>query len=212
VVARLRSRCRPGPLSESVALVPICQTRRPSANTLRLWRRTRRKQKRALELAARNDIDLIGLGQVLPEQVPRTILVRASNDETVRADRPGPGRGCLGRLRAAPLLRVRPPGQSCRPDPRQPAAPGPAPEVRPARGLENGLVRPGRQRVNVSFERYYLDLPSTRGSWPAWGGASFSAPKRHSGQVSFRDRRSAQRPCDGRRPSFPVIADPNSLQ
>src|SRR5262245_12866728 len=53
-------------------------------------------------------------------------------------------------------LRVRPPGQSCRPDPRQPAAPGSAPEVRPARGLENGLVRFDRQRVNISFERYYL--------------------------------------------------------
>src|SRR5262245_39537019 len=38
----------------------------------------------------------------------------------------------------------------------QPAAPRSAPEVRPARGLENGLVRPGRQRVNISFERYYL--------------------------------------------------------
>jgi len=46
--------------------------------------------------------------------------------------------------------------------PRQPAAPGSAPEVRPAHGLENGLVRPGRQRVNISFERYYLDLPSTQ--------------------------------------------------
>ena len=109
VVARLRSRCRPGPLSESVALVPICQTRRPSANTLRLWRRTRRKQKRALKLAARKDIDLIGLGQVLPEQVRGTILVGRRTDEIVRADRLGPGRGCLGRLRAAPLLRVRPP-------------------------------------------------------------------------------------------------------
>src|SRR5215831_2156789 len=53
------------------------------------------KTERALELAARKDIDLIGLGQVLPEQVPRTILV----------GRWGPGRGCLGRLRAAPLLR-----------------------------------------------------------------------------------------------------------
>jgi hypothetical protein len=87
-------------------------------------------RKRALKLAARKDIDLIGLGQVLPEQVPGTILVGRRTDEIVRADRPDPGRGCLGRLRAAPLLRVRPPGQSCWPDPRQPAAPGPAPEVR----------------------------------------------------------------------------------
>jgi hypothetical protein len=65
--------------------------------------RTRRKQKRALKLAARKDIDLIGLGQVLPEQVPGTILVGRRTDEIVRADRPGPGRGCLGRLRAAPF-------------------------------------------------------------------------------------------------------------
>jgi hypothetical protein len=50
------------PLSESVAQVPICQTRRPSAKTLRY----------GADLASRKDIDLIGLGQVLPEQVPRT--------------------------------------------------------------------------------------------------------------------------------------------
>jgi hypothetical protein len=43
-------------------------------------------------------------------------------------------------------------------DPRQPAAPGSAPGVRPARGLENGLVRPGRQRVNISFERYLFAI------------------------------------------------------
>jgi len=100
-VPRLRSWRWPGPLGESVALVPICQTRRPSAKTLRC----------GAELAelglTRQDIDLTGLGLVLPEQVPRTILV--------------------GRR-----------------------------TVRPARGLENGLVRFDRQQVNISFERYYL--------------------------------------------------------
>jgi hypothetical protein len=34
----------------------------------------------------------------------------------------------------------------------------------PARGLGDGLVRPGRQRLDISFGRYYLDLPSTRDS------------------------------------------------
>ena len=58
-------------------------------------------QKRALELAARKDIDLAGLGQLLPEEVPRAILVGRRTDESVRPDRPGPGRGCRGRLRAA---------------------------------------------------------------------------------------------------------------
>ena len=59
-----------------------------------LWRRTRRKQKRPDR-------------QVLPEEVPRTILAGRRTDEIVRPDRPGPGRGCRGRrLRAAALLRV----------------------------------------------------------------------------------------------------------
>src|SRR5262249_1015404 len=93
------------------------------------------------------------LGQVL---LPVTILVGCRTDEIVPSGPPGPGpRVPRANLRAAPLLRVRPPGQSCRPDPRQPAAPGSAPEVRPARGLENGLVRFDRQQVNISFERYY---------------------------------------------------------
>jgi hypothetical protein len=30
--------------------------------------------------------------------------------------------------------------------------------VRPARGLENGLVRFDRQRVNISFERYLFAI------------------------------------------------------
>src|SRR5262249_57798315 len=51
------------------------------------------------------------LGQVLPEEVPRTILVGRQTDEILRADRPASGRGCRGRLRAAALLRVRRPGQ-----------------------------------------------------------------------------------------------------
>ena len=100
---------RPGPLNERVALVPICQTRRPNAKTLRYGAELAEKQKRALKLAARKNIVLIGLGQVLPEQVRGTILAGRRTDEIVRADRLGPGRGCLGRLRAAPLLRVRPP-------------------------------------------------------------------------------------------------------
>jgi len=72
------------------------------------------KQKRALELAARKDINLTGLGQESPEEVPRTILVGRRTDEIVRPDRPGAGRGRRERLRAAALLRVRPRGQSCR--------------------------------------------------------------------------------------------------
>src|SRR6516225_9222874 len=55
----------------------------------------------SVELAARKDIDLAGLGQVLPEEVPTTILVGRRTDEIVRPDRPAPGRGCRGRLRAA---------------------------------------------------------------------------------------------------------------
>src|SRR5215510_4710199 len=47
----------------------------------------------SVELAARKDIDLTGTGQVLPEGVPRTILVVRRTDEIVRADRPAPGRG-----------------------------------------------------------------------------------------------------------------------
>src|SRR5262245_11446921 len=83
----------------------------------------------SVELAARKDIDLTGPGQVLPEEVPRTILVVRRTDEIVRADRPAPGRECRGRLRAAALLRVRPPGQSCRrPSPR--AIPPSCPSVR----------------------------------------------------------------------------------
>ena len=114
-VPRLRSRHRPGPLSESVALAPICQTRRPSAKTLRCGAELA-GNRNGRSLAAPKDIDLTGLGQVLPEEVPRTILVGRRTDEIVRPDRPGPGRE---RLRAAPLLRVRPPGQSCRrPQPR----------------------------------------------------------------------------------------------
>ena len=49
------------------------------------------KQKRALELAARKDIDLTGLGPESPEEVQRTILVGRRTDEIVRADRPAPG-------------------------------------------------------------------------------------------------------------------------
>jgi hypothetical protein len=134
------------------AVVPICQTRRPSAKTLRYGAELAEKQKRALELAARKDIDLTGLGQVL---LPNNNLSRVSNRRD-RPERTARARAEGGPLRAAPLLRVRPPGQSCRPDPRQPAAPGSAPEVRPARGLENGLLRFDRQQVNISFERYYL--------------------------------------------------------
>jgi len=109
-VPRLRSRHRPGPLSESVALAPICQTRRPSAKTLRCGAELA-GNRNGRSLAAPKDIDLTGLGQVLPEEVPRTILVGRRTDEIVRADRPARGRGCRGRLRAAALLRVRRPGQ-----------------------------------------------------------------------------------------------------
>jgi hypothetical protein len=63
------------------AVVPICQTRRPSAKTLRYGAELAEKQKRALELAARKDIDLTGLGQVL---LPNNNLSRVSN----RRDRP----------------------------------------------------------------------------------------------------------------------------
>src|SRR5262249_21015463 len=42
----------------------------------------------SVELAARKDIDLTGPGQVLPEEVPRTILVGRRSDET---GPPGPG-------------------------------------------------------------------------------------------------------------------------
>ena len=38
------------------------------------------------------------------------------------------------------------------------ANPGSAPKVQPARGLENGLVRFDRQRVNISFERYLFAI------------------------------------------------------
>jgi hypothetical protein len=116
-------------------------------------------QKRALELAARKDIDLAGLGQLLPEEVPRAILVGRRTDESVRPDRPGPGRGCRGRLRAAAA--TTPPvvgltdarrvewriaslhGRPAANPPRQDSAPG---------------VRPGRQRVNISFERYLFAI------------------------------------------------------
>ena len=90
-VARLRSRHRPKPLSESVALVPICQTRRPSAKTLRY----------GAELAENRNgrswvrTSLTGLGQISPEQVPRTILV-GRRTEIVRADRPGRAEGAAG--------------------------------------------------------------------------------------------------------------------
>jgi hypothetical protein len=77
------------------ALVPICQTGK--------------------------DIDLAGLGEVLPEEVPRTILVGRRIDEIVTGP-PGPG------------------------------AEG------PARGLGDGLVRPGRQRLNISFECYLFGI------------------------------------------------------
>src|SRR5262249_27278442 len=65
-VPRLRSRRRPEPVSESVALIPICQTRRPSAKT--------------------------GVAR----GVPRTILVGRRTDEIVRADRPGRAEGAAG--------------------------------------------------------------------------------------------------------------------
>ena len=101
-VARLRSWRGPGPLSESVAPGPdLSDTKALSAKTLRHGAELRRIEKRALELAARKDIDLAGLGQVLPEEVPRAILVGRRTDVIVRPDRPGPGRGCRGRLRAA---------------------------------------------------------------------------------------------------------------
>ena len=44
----------------------------------------------SVELAARKDIDLTGPGQVLPEEVPRTILVGRRSDETETGP-PGPG-------------------------------------------------------------------------------------------------------------------------
>ena len=74
----------------SVALVPICQTRRPSAKTLRCGAELA-GNRNGRSLAAPKDIDLTGLGQVLPEEVPRTILVGRRTDEIVRADRPAPG-------------------------------------------------------------------------------------------------------------------------
>ena len=188
-------------MTVAVALFPICRTRGPSAKTLRYG-----VELAELELTARQDIELTGLGQVLPEEVPRTFSVGRRTDEIARADHPGPGRGCRGRLARRlrceaghrgnrigdrSLKRSPPPVRRWRvpdvirycaasivlrrrwfgltdarrlevadrfytADPRQPAAPGSAPEVRPARGLENGLVRPGRQRVNIGFERYYL--------------------------------------------------------
>jgi hypothetical protein len=68
----------------------------------------------------RKDIDLAGLGQVLAEEVPRTILVGRRNRRDRRPDRPGPAEGAAG---------------VC------------------ARGFVKSLVRPGRQRANISFER-----------------------------------------------------------
>jgi hypothetical protein len=87
-------------------------------------------------------------------------------------DRAGPGRGCRGGVSAR--CGVRPAGQPCRPDPRQPAAPGSAPEVRPARGLENGLVRFDRQQVisaqvNISFERYLFAICGRHEIRCQWG-------------------------------------------
>jgi hypothetical protein len=73
-VARLKSRRRPGPLSESVGLVPICQTGRFSAKTLPA---PNSPKTAALEPAARKDID-----QVLSEEVPRTILVGRRTDDS----------------------------------------------------------------------------------------------------------------------------------
>jgi hypothetical protein len=70
-----------------------------------LWRRAHRKQKRALEPAARKDIDQAGL-EVLAEEVPRTILVGRRNRRDRRPDRPARAEGCRGRLRTAALLRV----------------------------------------------------------------------------------------------------------
>ena len=78
-VPRLRSRRRPGG-----ALVPICQDTKGliSAN--------------GRSGSLRVNIDLMGLGQVLPQEVPRTILVRRRTDEIIRADRPAQGRGAAG--------------------------------------------------------------------------------------------------------------------
>ena len=56
----------------------------------------------SVELAARKDIDLTGPGQVLPEEVPRTILVGRRSDETgppgpgPRVSRASPRGGCAG--------------------------------------------------------------------------------------------------------------------
>ncbi len=83
-VARLRSWRGPGPLSESVAPGPdLSDTKALSAKTLRHGAELRRIENRTLELAARKDIDLAGLGQVLPEEVPRAILVGRRTDESV---------------------------------------------------------------------------------------------------------------------------------
>src|SRR5262249_56143122 len=94
---------RPGPLDERVALVPICQTRRPSAKTLRYGAELAEKQKRALELAARKDIDLTGLGQVL---LPNNNLSRVSNRRD-RPERTARARAEGGPLPAPPLFRLR---------------------------------------------------------------------------------------------------------
>src|SRR5262245_2875393 len=117
---------RPGPLSERVALVPICQTRRPSAKTLRYGAELAENRNGRLSSLRVKDIDQIGL---LPEQVPGTILVGRRTDEIVRADRPGPAHGASGGSARRLGCDVGPRGRVLA-RPRQPAAPRPAPEVR----------------------------------------------------------------------------------
>jgi hypothetical protein len=66
---------------------------------------------------------------VLAEEVPRTILGEGvETDEIVDRTRPGSGRGCRALLHAAALLRVL------------------------------GLVRPGRQQANISFDCYLFAI------------------------------------------------------
>jgi hypothetical protein len=66
---------------------PICQTRRPSAKTLRYGAELAENRNGRSSSLRVKDIDLTGLGQVSPEEVPRTILVAADGEAGRVADR-----------------------------------------------------------------------------------------------------------------------------
>src|SRR6266568_830491 len=91
-VARLRSRRGPGPLIESVAPRPdLSDTKALSATTLRHGAELRRIENRTLELAARKDIDLAGLGAGVTRGGSKSNLGRASNRRDRPTGPPGPG-------------------------------------------------------------------------------------------------------------------------